>query len=69
MEGQEQWAVETLLDRRVYRGNEQFLVRWKDFGPAHDSWEPTKKLIGLDEEIKALKNQDANEWTAKRQRK
>lgn len=32
------FEVETLLKHRIVRGKMSFLVRWKSYGPEHDSW-------------------------------
>ena len=37
----DEWEVETgLTHRQGPTGTLEFLVRWKGFGPAHDTWEP-----------------------------
>jgi hypothetical protein len=33
---EEQWAIEWLLERSIYRGKEEFLVRWKGFNFLED---------------------------------
>src|SRR5712672_1387719 len=40
IEGEEEWEVEQILGRRHFgRGKKlQYLVRWKDYSPAHDQW-------------------------------
>ena len=48
-DGAPKWEVETLLDSRGRshgRGKsvKEFLVRWKGFGPEHDSWEPRDNI-------------------------
>ena len=49
--GEEFWNVERLLDRRLRqkrgRGRPaiEYLVRWENHGPEHDTWEPRKSLI------------------------
>src|SRR5579863_8277355 len=36
--GELEWEVEKILRDRTYRKKKQYLVRWKDYLPAHDSW-------------------------------
>ena len=42
--GQPEWEVELILKVRRRRNQLQFLVRWKGFSEAHDSWEPAKDI-------------------------
>jgi len=43
-----EYEVEQILDHRVYRNQKQFLIRWKGYTSAHDTWEPIEN--GKDEE-------------------
>ena len=44
IDGQPEWEVELILKVRRQRNQLQFLVRWKGFSEAHDSWEPAKNI-------------------------
>ncbi|OJD25597.1 hypothetical protein ACJ73_03034 [Blastomyces percursus] len=41
---QEEWEVESILDKRKYRGETQYLVKWKNCTEAENSWEPPEHL-------------------------
>jgi hypothetical protein len=36
----ESYVVDRILSHRGPPARRQYLVRWKSFGPNHDSWEP-----------------------------
>lgn len=36
----EEYEVETILDSRVIRGEQQFLVKWKNYDDFENTWEP-----------------------------
>jgi hypothetical protein len=38
IEGEPEWKVEQILRDQTYRCKKQFLIRWKGYAPAHDSW-------------------------------
>lgn len=38
------FVIERLLDKRCSRGFEEFLVRWKNYPPEYDSWEPRQEI-------------------------
>ena len=44
VDGQPEWEVESILKVRRRRNQLQYLVRWKGFSEAHDSWEPAKDV-------------------------
>lgn len=44
IDGQESWEVLDILDKRTRKGTDEYLIRWKGFGPADDSWEPISNL-------------------------
>src|SRR5487761_1316438 len=44
VEGQPEWEVEDILDSRVRRRKTQYLVKWKGYLDAHNSWEPKEHL-------------------------
>ena len=44
IDGQPEWEVEQILRVRQYQRQVQYLVRWKGFLEAHDSWEPAANM-------------------------
>jgi hypothetical protein len=38
--GEEEWVVEEILDSKMMNRKLCYLVKWKDFGIEHNSWEP-----------------------------
>ena len=47
--GGEEYEVERILDRRLSRGKVEYLVKWRNFDAASNSWEPTKHLKNCSE--------------------
>jgi Chromo (CHRromatin Organisation MOdifier) domain len=39
VEGELEWEVEQILGDRTYCKKKQYLIQWKGYAPAHDSWE------------------------------
>jgi hypothetical protein len=39
IEGQPEWEVEDILNSRQYRCKLQYLIKWKGYSEAHNSWE------------------------------
>jgi len=44
IEGQKEFEVEEILNKRTIRGKEKFLVRWKGYTVEEDTWENRKNL-------------------------
>jgi hypothetical protein len=39
-----QYRVDTLLDRRLFRNHLEYLVRWQGYGPEDDTWRPAEDI-------------------------
>ncbi len=48
----EEYEVAAVLGRRLVRGQEQFLVRWKGYSSFDDTWEPRANLANAQEALK-----------------
>ena len=47
----EEYEVEKIIARRVNRGSEEFLIRWKGYGSYDDTWEPRTNLKNAKEKL------------------
>jgi hypothetical protein len=36
--------VDQILDKRMHRCKEQYLIKWKGYSDAHNSWEPIENI-------------------------
>jgi hypothetical protein len=44
IEGQPEWEVENILDSRRHRRKLWYLIKWKGYSDAHNSWEPEENV-------------------------
>ena len=44
VDGEEEFEVEAILDYRRRRNQNQFLIKWKGYGPEENSWEPERNI-------------------------
>src|SRR5258708_26821374 len=47
IEGQEEWEVEGIVNRRFFgkKKTKQYLVKWKGYSDAHNTWEPEENIF------------------------
>ena len=55
LEGELEYEVEKILDKRTYkigrRNRLEYLIQWRGYDHAHDSWEPVSNLLHCRESI------------------
>jgi len=64
IEGEEEFKVEKILNKRIVQGKKKFLVRWKGYTVEEDMWEDRKNLEnakGLVEEFEREYGEEAEE--------
>ena len=61
IEGKEEWEVEKILNKRIVRGKEKFLVRWKGFTSEADTWEGRENLENAKEALRDFEREYGRE--------
>jgi len=57
IEGEEEFEVEKILNKRIVRGKEKFLVQWKGYIAEGDTWESRENLKNAKELVKEFKRE------------
>lgn len=47
VEGEDRYLVESIVAHKETRQGRRYLVKWKGYGPAHNTWEPIAHLEGV----------------------
>merc|ERR1711920_395866 len=60
---EEEFEVDMIINDRIEKGEEQYLIRWKNYGPNDDTWEPESNLdcpeiIAAYKEQKKIENEN-----------
>lgn len=51
IDGEKEWELETIFAYKNTKAGRKFLVRWKGFSEADDSWEPAEHLLNAGETL------------------
>jgi len=57
IEGEEEFEVEKILNKRTVRGNEKFLVRWKGYMAEENIWKNKKNLENAKELVEEFERE------------
>jgi len=57
IEGEEEWEVERILNKRQVRGKDKYLVHWKGFMAESDTWEGRENLENAKEAIEEFEKE------------
>ena len=61
IEGEEEFEVEKILNKRTVREKEKFLVRWKDYMAGEDTWENRENLENTKELVEEFEREHGEE--------
>lgn len=55
-EAKDYFEVEKILKKRLFKGNTEYLVKWKDFEQAQATWETPKNLTAVQDLIEEFED-------------
>ena len=61
IDGEPEWEVEQILDMRTQQSGKQYLICWKGYSNAHDSWELRENISAPLLMVKFEKRRDAQD--------
>jgi len=67
IEGEKEFEVEKILNKRMVRGKEKFLVRWKGYTAEEDTWENKKNLKNVKKLVEEFEREYGKEAKELRQ--
>jgi len=69
IKGEEEFEVEKILNKRVVREKEKFLVKWKEYMAEEDTWESRENLENAKELVNKFEREYGEEAKELRQQK
>jgi len=57
IEGEEEYKVEKILNKKKFRGKDQYLVWWKGYVAEKDTWEPRENLGNVEDLVQGFKKE------------
>ena len=57
IEGEEEYKVEKILNKKKFRGKDQYLVWWKGYVAEKDTWEPRENLGNVEDLVQGFKEE------------
>jgi len=67
IEGEKEFKLEKILNKRMVRGKERFLVRWKGYTAEEDTWENRENLENMKELVEEFEREYREETKELRQ--
>ena len=61
IEGEEEFEVEKIINKRIVRGKEKFLVQWKGYTAEADTWESRENLKNAKELVEEFEREYGEE--------
>jgi len=61
IEGEEEWEVEKIMNKRKVRGRDKYLVQWKGYTVEEDTWESKENLKNAMELVEEFKKEYSRE--------
>ena len=63
IEGEEEWEVEKIMSHKGNGKTARYLIRWKGYAAADDTWEPLSNINNAKEELEKYKEEIARKQT------
>jgi len=67
IEGEEEFEMEKILNKRIVRGKKKFLVRWREYTVKDNTWEGRENLENVKEMVKEFEREYGEEAKELRQ--